>query len=120
MRSNIADYVFTDPPFGANYMYSELNFLWEAWLKILTNNIDEAIVNNTQRKGLPEYQHLMEHCFSEYYRILKPGRWMTVEFHNSHNAVWNSIQEALQQAGFVVADVRTLDKIRWNKSGIFS
>jgi hypothetical protein len=35
---------------------------------------------------------------------------MTVEFHNSKNAVWNSIQEGLQRAGFVIADVRTLDK----------
>ena len=35
---------------------------------------------------------------------------MTVEFHNSANSVWNSIQEALQRAGFVIADVRTLDK----------
>lgn len=35
---------------------------------------------------------------------------MTVEFHNSRNSVWNAIQEALQHAGFVVADVRTLDK----------
>ena len=26
------DYVFTIPPFGNNLMYSELNFLWEAWL----------------------------------------------------------------------------------------
>lgn len=35
---------------------------------------------------------------------------MTVEFHNSKNAVWNSIQEALIQSGFIIADVRTLDK----------
>lgn len=35
---------------------------------------------------------------------------MTVEFHNSKNAVWNAIQEALQKSGFIVADVRTLDK----------
>ena len=52
----------------------------------------------------------MTRCFEEYYRVLKPGRWMTVEFHNSQNKVWNAIQEALQRAGFVVADVRTLDK----------
>ena len=31
-------------------------------------------------------------------------------FHNSRNAVWNAIQEAILAAGFVVADVRTLDK----------
>ena len=57
-----------------------------------------------------EYQDLMYKSFAEYYRVLKPGRWMTVEFHNSLNAVWNAIQEALQRAGFVIADVRTLDK----------
>ena len=104
------DYIFTDPPFGGNLMYSELNFLWEAWLKVFTNNKPEAITNKVQGKGLPEYQRLMTECFKEYYRVLKPGRWMTVEFHNSKNSVWNAIQEALQTAGFVIADVRTLDK----------
>jgi hypothetical protein len=107
---NCIDYIFTDPPFGSNLMYSELNFLWEAWLKVFTNNKPEAVINKVQKKGLPEYQELMERCFAECYRVLKPGRWMTVEFHNSANSVWNSIQEALLRAGFVVADVRTLDK----------
>lgn len=104
------DYIFTDPPFGGNLMYSELNFIWEAWLKVFTNNNCEAIVNRVQKKALAEYQHLMERCFNEFYRILKPGRWMTVEFHNSQNSVWIAIQEALLRAGFVVADVRLLDK----------
>lgn len=110
--SNSIDYIFTDPPFGSNLMYSELNFIWEAWLKVFTNNKPEAVVNKVQGKGMVEYQQLMEHCFAECYRILKPGRWMTVEFHNSHNAVWNAIQEAIMRAGFVVADVRTLDKMQ--------
>jgi DNA modification methylase/DNA-directed RNA polymerase subunit RPC12/RpoP len=110
LPSNSIDYIFTDPPYGSNLMYSELNFLWEAWLKVFTNNKPEAVVNKVQKKGLAEYQELMEKCFAECYRILKPGRWMTVEFHNSSNAVWNAIQEALLRAGFVVADVRMLDK----------
>jgi DNA modification methylase len=104
------DYVFVDPPFGSNIMYSELNFLWEAWLKVFTNNKPEAIENKVQGKGLLEYQHLITRCFQEYYRLLKPGRWMTVEFHNSKNSVWSAIQEALQYAGFVIADVRSIDK----------
>ena len=108
--SDTIDYIFTDPPFGGNRMYSELNFLWEAWLKVFTNNKPEAIENKVQGKGLAEYQQLMTRCFKEYYRVLKPGRWMTVEFHNAKNSVWNAIQEALQTAGFVIADVRTLDK----------
>jgi len=110
ITENLIDYIFTDPPFGANLNYSELSFIWEAWLKVKTNNKCEAIMNPVQKKGLPEYQLLMEQCFREYYRVLKPGRWMTVEFHNSQNSVWTAIQLALSKAGFVIADVRTLDK----------
>jgi len=110
------DYIFTDPPFGGNLMYSELNFLHEAWYKVFTNNRSEAVVNKVQRKALPDYQALMEQCFAENYRILKPGRWMTVEFHNSQNKVWMAIQQALTRAGFIIADVRTLDK----KQGTFN
>jgi predicted RNA methylase len=104
------DYVFIDPPFGSNLMYSELSFLWEAWLTVFTNTQCEAIENKSQRKGIVEYQSLMERCFREFYRLLKPGHWMTVEFHNSQNAIWNAIQESIMQTGFMVADVRTLDK----------
>jgi DNA modification methylase/predicted RNA-binding Zn-ribbon protein involved in translation (DUF1610 family) len=104
------DYVFTDPPFGSNLMYSELNFLWESWLKVITKSDKEAVESKSHGKSLFDYQVLMTECFKEYYRTLIPGRWMTVEFHNSKNSVWNSIQEALQIAGFVIADVRTLDK----------
>jgi len=104
------DYVFIDPPFGGNLMYSELSFLWEAWLQVITNSKSEAIVNDSQKKKIFDYQLLMENSFREFYRALKPGRWMTVEFHNSANSVWNSIQESLLRAGFMIADVRTLDK----------
>ena len=107
---NTIDYIFTDPPFGGNLNYSELSFLWEAWLKVRTNQKTEAIMNPVQGKGLPEYQELMTQCFAEYYRVLKPGRWMTMVFHNSQNSVWNAIQEALHMAGFIIADVRVLDK----------
>lgn len=104
------DYIFLDPPFGLNLMYSELNYIWETWLKIVTENTDEAIKNNTQRKGITEYRTLMKACFMEAYRILKPGRWMTVEFSNTDSAVWNSIQTSLSEVGFIVANVSVLDK----------
>src|SRR5206468_10298716 len=35
------DYIFTDPPFGGNIIYSELNFMWEAWLHVYTNQTPE-------------------------------------------------------------------------------
>ncbi|MCK8058415.1 MULTISPECIES: DNA methyltransferase [unclassified Fusibacter] len=110
ISDNTIDYIFTDPPFGSNLNYSELSFIWESWLKVYTNNQTEAVMNRVQKKNLLEYQNIMTNCFEEYYRVLKPNRWMTVEFHNSQNAVWNAIQEGLQRAGFIVADVRILDK----------
>lgn len=104
------DYIFTDPPFGKNIFYADLNLLVEAWHGVRTQTGPEAVEDAFKGKDLRAYQELMRQGFAEYYRVLKPGRWMTVVFHNSSNLVWNAIQEALGQAGFVVAEVRTLDK----------
>jgi len=107
---NTCDYIFLDPPFGSNLNYSELNSLLESWLRVLTNNKQEAIENKVQNKSLSEYRALMTDCFKKAYKILKPGRWMTVEFSNTKASVWNNIQTALNQAGFIVGNVSALDK----------
>ena len=104
------DYIFTDPPFGHNFDYSELNFFWEGLLGVVTNQQKEAIISVGQKKGLNDYRELMGNCFVEYYRVLKPGRWITVEFSNTQAAVWNAIQFAMERSGFVVANVASLDK----------
>ena len=108
--NNSIDYIFTDPPFGGNLNYSDLNFIWESWLRIWTARDEEAVVSRAQGKELQDYTDLMKQCMKSYHCVLKPGRWMTVVFHNSQNAVWAAIQEAILSAGFIVADVRTLDK----------
>jgi len=104
------DYIFTDPPFGENIYYSDLNFFTESWFQVFTNSSQEAIVDRVKRKTLIDYEHMMAECFLNYYKALKPGRWMTIEFHNSQNSVWNAIQQAIISAGFIIADVRVLDK----------
>lgn len=104
------DYIFTDPPFGDNLAYSELNFVVESFHGVVTHQAPEAVMSNSQQKGLLEYHRLMRACFSEYFRVLKPGRWMTVVFSNTQAAVWNGIQTALQEAGFVIANVSALNK----------
>jgi hypothetical protein len=108
--SDSIDYIFTDPPFGDNLAYAELNFVVESFYKVSTAIQAEAIVSDFQKKGLLDYHRLMRNCFSEYFRVLKPGRWMTVVFSNTKAAVWNGIQTALQEAGFVIANVSALNK----------
>ena len=112
LPDNSIDYIFTDPPFGDNLAYSELNFIVEAFHQVFTLQRSEAVMSDSQRKGLHEYYRLMKSCFSEYYRVLKPGRWMTVVFSNTQAAVWNGIQTALQESGFVIANVSALNKMQ--------
>lgn len=105
IKNESIDYIFLDPPCGSNIMYSELNLLWEAWLKVFTNNKTEAIINNKQNKDLEDYNHGMQKCFNEAFRILKAGRWMTVVFSNTQNLKIN-----IEQAGFIIANIATLNK----------
>jgi len=112
INESTIDYIFLDPPFGSNIMYSELSYIRESWLNVITNNKPEAIENKTQKKGIDEYRSLMTNCFEKAFKYLKPGRWITVEFSNTKANVWNSIQNALSDAGFIIASVAALDKTR--------
>ena len=110
INSNTIDYIFTDPPFGESLQYSELNFFVEAWVRVRSLTEDDCVLNYVHKKDLPFYSRMMASAFKEYARVLKPGRWITIEFHNSQNVVWSAIQQSIEVSGFVVADVRVLDK----------
>ncbi len=116
LKSDSIDYLFVDPPFGDNLAYGELNFVLEAFHQVFTNMVAEAIVSKHQKKGIATYQKLMRACFTEFHRILKPGRWMTVEFSNTKASIWNSIQKAMADSGFIISNVSALDK----KQGSFN
>jgi ABC-type Zn uptake system ZnuABC Zn-binding protein ZnuA len=84
--------------------------LWEAWLKVFTNNKTEAIINNKQDKDLEDYSRLMQTCFHEAFRILKAGRWMTVVFSNTQTAVWQSLKTNIEQASAIKQQAQELEK----------
>ena len=107
---NSVDYIFTDPPFGDSVNYLELNFLWESWLKVLANNENEVIINKSQHKSLTEFRNLILNSFKNSFKKLKPNRWITLVFHNSKAEVWNVIQKSLVEAGFIIAQVATMDR----------
>ncbi len=73
------DYIFTDPPYADKIQYGEMNFVWEAWLKFDTSwHSREIIVNNVRGKTDIEWADLMRKAMSECYRVIKPGRWISL------------------------------------------
>ena len=110
LPDNSVDYVFTDPPFGQNINYSEMNYVWESWIRRRTNIEPEAIVNPKQDKDVEDYENLMRASFEEVRRVLKNDHWMTLVFNNSKAEVWEALQNALSDAGFVIAQFASFDK----------
>lgn len=104
------DYVFTDPPFGGNIPYAEINFINEAWLNRYTDRSQEIIVSNSQEKNLPEYEALLTTALTEVNRILRPTGKATLVFHSASADVWNALQSAYKAAGFSVEYASILDK----------
>jgi 16S rRNA G966 N2-methylase RsmD len=104
------DYAFTDPPFGGNIPYAEVNFINEAWLDTFTNRTDEIIVSRHQEKSLGDYQTMMAKALNEVHRILKPRRKATLVFHSASADVWNALQSAYKASGFNVERTSILDK----------
>lgn len=106
------DYCFTDPPFGAHIVYSDVSLLWEAWLDDLTDRSSEAIVvrGGDHGKTIENYGDLLRESFREVRRVLKPTGRATVVFQASDPETWSAVYEAAIDAGLSFADATTLDK----------
>jgi DNA modification methylase len=104
------DLIFTDPPFGANINYSEMNILWESWFGCFTDTTDEAIINRFQNKDVAQYRRLMTNSLRECHRVLRDGHWMVLVFMNSSQEVWQALRDAILKAGFLIERVDIFDK----------
>jgi 16S rRNA G966 N2-methylase RsmD/DNA-directed RNA polymerase subunit RPC12/RpoP len=101
------DFVFTDPPYGGDIQYFELDFLRSAWLSEAGKDTrfdndwwkDEITINRSQGKDFGYYHKMMTAAFQNIYRSLRRGRWALFTFHNTDIGVYNSILEAGIQAG---------------------
>ena len=99
---NSIDYIFTDPPYAGNVQYGELNFVWEAWLGFNTNWHDrEIIVNETRGKRDDDWSDLIRRALTESFRVLKPGRWLSLCYHDTSEGTWQLIQDVMAEIGFI-------------------
>src|SRR5205823_10176769 len=90
-----------------------------------TDHASEAVVHTTgkRKNGAEErYELLLRKAFEEAWRILKPGRYMSVVFGNSSGRIWGLVQRALRDAGFKAAPahVAILDKGQRSVKGLNS
>lgn len=97
---NSVDYIFTDPPYGGAVQYFELSTLWASWLGADLDYQNEITINTEQKKTFEYYHKMLSSAFKEMYKVLKPGKYLTVTFHSTDIAVWNSIIKAVVLAGF--------------------
>ena len=102
IAANSIDYIFTDPPYAGKVQYGELNFVWEAWLGLDTHwHDEEMIVNEVRGKSEADWADGMRRAMSECYRVLKPGRWISLCYHDTSEGTWALLQDIMAEAGFL-------------------
>ena len=101
------DIIITDPPYGDNVQYSELCNFWTVWIpevlelpKGVIDNADEAVVNPFFNKDSQFYENMLSEIFRECYRVLKPGGYLVLTFHNKSPNIWTALLNAIIRAGF--------------------
>lgn len=102
------DVIITDPPYGSYVHYADLCNFWSVWLPEvqglggILNHAEEAVI---ARKAFPgaktaaDYQRILEECFRECVRVLKPGAYLVLTFHNREPRAWLALLLAALKAG---------------------
>jgi hypothetical protein len=101
--ANSVDYIFTDPPYSHTIQYGELNYMWEAWLGFTADwHEEEIIVNDVRNKSEADWAAMMKLAMAECYRVLKPGRWLSLCYHDTSEGTWELVQDIMAEVGFMV------------------
>jgi DNA modification methylase len=117
------DYVFTDPPFGSNIFYSDMNLFQEVWLGTVTQHEREAVVDRSKggnSRDAKRYERLITDSLKEASRVLRTDGWLSIVFSNSNGAIWALLQRAIGKAGFDLSEVTLLSKGQRSVKGLAS
>src|SRR5204863_5346987 len=72
------------------------------------------------RRSAERYEDLITDSLRECYRVLKPGRWLSLVFSNSSGEMWALVQRAIHTARFQLEHVSLLDKGQRSVKGLAS
>lgn len=123
MPDGSVEYVFSDPPYGDSITYLELSEIWNAWLPSwgAEDYEKEVVISDAEgrHKTLERYRGQLGECFEAIHRVLRPGGWMSLTFHNRNIAVWNALLNAAVDAHFdFVNDIYQLPATASAKSSL--
>jgi len=103
------DAIITDPPYGSYVHYADLCNFWSVWLPEIEglggalNDAEEAVIARKRFPGAKtaaDYRSLLERCFAECARVLKPRGYLVLTFHNREPRAWAALLLAATKAGF--------------------
>lgn len=112
IKDKSIDIVLTDPPYGANIMYSELIDFFHVWNYMsnigkelgfttpLSPKLEEIIVNKVQNKTYDDYKNGLTSVFSECNRVVKDNGFLVFSFHDKSLDSWISILKSIYDSGF--------------------
>lgn len=111
------DLVITDPPFGDNFIYSELANFFLAWLRLPLSQwypdvfslphspySQEAVKNVAHHPEDADvfYKEMLTACWTESIRVLKDGGLLAFTFHHSKDEQWSLVLESLFASGLIL------------------
>lgn len=108
LPSGSVDYIFTDPPYADTMPYGALNHAWEAIL-----SVDSEWRRNEARGD--RWGNVMSSVFSECFRILKPGAWVSVCYHDTSAGTWDKLQDLMAEIGFIADQLSSAIAIETNQ-----
>lgn len=103
------DYIFTDPPYGEAIQYSELSFMWNAWLEKEYANEEEVIINPVQGKGPEEFNNLLTQSLVEMNKYLKEDGYFTLCFQNKDYKIWEEVIQSCKELGLSLENIHIYD-----------
>lgn len=106
------DAIITDPPYGSYIHYADLTNFWAVWLPEIgmgrpITTTEEAVVARKKfpgSKNFDDYRSLLQRCFKECHRVLKPDSHMVLTFNNREPAAWAALIIAARNSGFQLAE----------------
>jgi len=104
--NNSIDYVFTDPPYGDAVPYFEQSIIWNSWLKLEPNYIEEIVVSDSKKrdKTVAKFEQEIYSAISEIERVLKPEGYFSLTYHSLSGLEWKSITNACIKNNFEMVE----------------